>query len=151
MAEYEYESGASTETTNSNTVAKSCKGLLYYSSSMKADSKTPICAGFTRSHPNSSEVYVDMASKEDRTMTLPYFRFFCVGYSAYADQKGDHNLNGQETETELPGCRGLMVRLGNPASAPPISRLHNRKDGDGNGSPQRRSPTSTNSTEKGWV
>ncbi|KAH6796735.1 hypothetical protein C2S52_021289 [Perilla frutescens var. hirtella] len=116
MAEYEYESGASTKIRN--TAAKSCKGLLYYSSRFKAHSKNPICVGFTRSLPNYPEVHLNLGrvlfrleSKEDRTTTLANFRFACVGYSAYADRKGDNNFNGQETRTELPGCIGLQAVL----------------------------------------
>ncbi|KAH6796736.1 hypothetical protein C2S52_021290 [Perilla frutescens var. hirtella] len=111
-------SGASTKNTNSNTAVKSCKGLVYYSSRLKADSKNPICAGFTRSHRDLDEVSVDLGPvlikhlpKEERTKTLSKFRVACVGYSAYSDRKGDHNFNGQETETELPGCMGFMVLM----------------------------------------
>lgn len=43
-----------TDTANisSGNKAKSCKGCLYYSSRLKADSRNPVCVGLTRSLPN---------------------------------------------------------------------------------------------------
>lgn len=73
------------------------------------------------------------ASKVGRT--LADFRYACVGYSRYADQKGE-NFNGQETRTELPVCVGLEVlvdRSVNTADSvsAPGTHKHNR---DGNSS-----------------
>lgn len=77
------------------------------------------------------------ASKEGRTLTD--FRYGCVGYSLYADQKGE-NINGQGTQTELPVCIGLEILVDRrvnatdsaPAPAPaPATHMRNR---DGNSS-----------------
>lgn len=48
------------------------------------------------------------ASKEGRSLTD--FRYGCVGYSLYTDQK-DQTSSGQQTQTELPVCIGLEVSV----------------------------------------
>ena len=35
---------------------KSCKGCLYYSSSLKSNHRNPLCVGFTRSLPKGSSI-----------------------------------------------------------------------------------------------
>lgn len=67
--------------------------------------------------------------KEGRGLTD--FRYACVGYSLYADRKGE-NSNGQETRTELPVCVGLEVlvdRRVNTAdsTSAPMTHIHNRE------------------------
>ncbi|KAL0332997.1 UNVERIFIED_CONTAM: hypothetical protein Scaly_2201200 [Sesamum calycinum] len=96
--------------------------------------------------------YLDMvgqsemeASKEGRN--LADFRYACVGYSLYSDQK-EHASKGQQTQTELPVCVGLevlvdrRVNASDSASAP--AHIHNKEDG--NALPQRRIPKPTNQT-----
>ncbi|KAK6129584.1 hypothetical protein DH2020_036685 [Rehmannia glutinosa] len=100
-----------TNTPNSNVnKAKSCKGCLYYSSRFKSDSRNPVCVGLTRSLPNVPRYIVGQsemeASKEGRSLTD--FRYACVGYSLYVDQKEQGSIE-QETQTELPVCAGLEV------------------------------------------
>lgn len=52
-----------TATTNTTiNKAKSCKGCLYYSSHMKANSRNPICAGLTRSLPNCNPNFCIVSS-----------------------------------------------------------------------------------------
>lgn len=46
------------------------------------------------------------ASKEGRN--LADFRYTCVGYSLYPDQK-EQASHGQQNQTELPICFGLEV------------------------------------------
>lgn len=46
------------------------------------------------------------ASKEGRSLTD--FRYACVGYSVYLDQKS-RSTDAQEAQTELPVCVGLEV------------------------------------------
>lgn len=48
------------------------------------------------------------ASKEGRSLTD--FRYACVGYSVYLDQKS-RSTDAQETQTELPVCVGLEVSI----------------------------------------
>lgn len=48
------------------------------------------------------------ASKEGRSLTD--FRYACVGYSVYLDQKS-RSTEAQEVQTELPVCVGLEVSI----------------------------------------
>ncbi|CAA3016355.1 Hypothetical predicted protein [Olea europaea subsp. europaea] len=51
----EQSSTSSSKNTNANIhTGKSCKGCLYYSSHLKADSRNPLCVGLSRSLPNDS-------------------------------------------------------------------------------------------------
>ncbi|XP_073065567.1 uncharacterized protein [Primulina eburnea] len=138
----------SANTSNGNK-AKSCKGCLYYSSRLKADSRNPLCVGLTRSLPNVSRYMVGQsemeASEEGRSITD--FRYGCVGYSLYVDQK-EQASNGQGIRAELPVCVGLevlvdrRVNTAEAASAP----THAHAKEDGNSSPQRRSHKPAHST-----
>ncbi|XP_074302020.1 uncharacterized protein LOC141633453 [Silene latifolia] len=90
---------------------KSCKGTLYFSSILKSKGKNPHCVGFTRSLqqvPNYivSESEVE-ASKEGRSLTD--FRYACVGYSVYLDNKGAQTTGNQKPRAELPVCVGLEL------------------------------------------
>ncbi|XP_074295573.1 uncharacterized protein LOC141623363 [Silene latifolia] len=90
---------------------KSCKGTLYFSSILKSKGKNPRCVGFTRSLqqvPNYivSESEVE-ASKEGRSLTD--FRYACVGYSVYLDNKGAQTTGNQKPRAELPVCVGLEL------------------------------------------
>ncbi|KAG8383405.1 hypothetical protein BUALT_Bualt04G0009300 [Buddleja alternifolia] len=141
---------AANTTSNNVNKAKSCKGCLYYSSRFKADSRNPLCVGLTRSLPNVPRYIVGEsemeASKEGRSFTD--FRYACVGYSLYTDQK-KKTSDGQQTQTELPVCVGLevlvdrRVNAADSASASAPSQIHIKEDG--NGLPQHRSPKPTNS------
>ncbi|KAL3844698.1 hypothetical protein ACJIZ3_002101 [Penstemon smallii] len=134
--------------------AKSCKGCLYYSSRFKADSRNPLCVGLPRSLPNVPRYIVGQsemeAAKEGRR--LADFRYACVGYSLYTEQK-KHGPGGQETRIDLPVCIGVEVLVDRPVStadsvsAP--SHIHNKEDG--NRLPQRRSPKPTNSTTEDFL
>ncbi|KAM0067821.1 hypothetical protein Hdeb2414_s0002g00065841 [Helianthus debilis subsp. tardiflorus] len=117
---------------------KSCKGCLYYSSTLKSNSRNPVCVGITRSLPKVPRYYVGEsemeASKEGRS--LADFRYGCVGYSVYPDMK-NHSGNVEETQKELPVCVGIEVlvdrRVSNANSAP--THAHNK---DNHATPQPR-------------
>ncbi|XP_076887778.1 uncharacterized protein LOC143538022 [Bidens hawaiensis] len=117
---------------------KSCKGCLYYSSTLKSNSRNPLCVGITRSLPKVPRYYVGEsemeASKEGRS--LADFRYGCVGYSVYSDMK-NHSGNVDETQKELPVCVGLEVlvdrKVTNAKSAP--IHAHNK---DNHVTPQPR-------------
>ncbi|KAK1440569.1 hypothetical protein QVD17_06398 [Tagetes erecta] len=117
---------------------KSCKGCLYYSSSLKSNSRNPVCVGITRSLPKVPRYYVGEsemeASKEGRA--LADFRYGCLGYSVYSDVK-NHNGNAEETQKELPVCVGIEVlvdrKVTNANPAP--SHAHNK---DNHAIPQPR-------------
>nr|XP_043633801.1 3-phosphoinositide-dependent protein kinase B [Erigeron canadensis] len=91
------------------TKGKSCKGCLYYSSTLKSNSRNPVCVGFTRSLPKVPRYYVGEsemeASKEGRS--LADFRYGCVGYSVYSDMKSQPG--NEDTQKELPVCVGIEV------------------------------------------
>ncbi|KAK4417372.1 hypothetical protein Salat_2562800 [Sesamum alatum] len=137
------------DATSNGNKAKSCKGCLYYSSRFKADSRNPLCVGLTRSLPSVPRYIVGQsemeASKEGRNLTD--FRYACVGYSLYSDQK-EQASKGQQTQTELPVCVGLEVlvdrRVNTSDSASAPTHIHNKEDG--HGLPQRRSPKPANPT-----
>ncbi|KZV25961.1 hypothetical protein F511_08906 [Dorcoceras hygrometricum] len=143
----------SKDTNTPNTIvenkAKSCKGCLYYSSRLKNDSRNPLCVGLTRSLPNVPRYMVGQsemeASEEGRSITD--FRYGCVGYSLYVDQKKQAS-NGQGTRAELPVCVGLEVlvdrRVNTPETASAPTHAHAKEDG--NGLPQRRTHKPAHST-----
>ncbi|KAJ0703523.1 hypothetical protein HanPI659440_Chr14g0552041 [Helianthus annuus] len=117
---------------------KSCKGCLYYSSTLKSNSRNPVCVGITRSLPKVPHYYVGEsemeASKEGRSLTD--FRYGCVGYSVYPDIK-DPSAHVKETQQELPVCVGIEVlvdrKVTNANSAP--THVHNK---DNHAIPQPR-------------
>ncbi|XP_075501610.1 uncharacterized protein LOC142539787 [Primulina tabacum] len=129
--------------------AKSCKGCLYYSSRLKADSRNPVCVGLTRSLPNVPEYILGQSEMEasEEGRSIADFRYGCVGYSLYVDQK-DEASNSQGTRAELPVCVGLevlvdrRVNTAETASAP----THAHAKEDGNSLPQRRSHKPAHST-----
>ncbi|XP_019224578.1 PREDICTED: uncharacterized protein LOC109206227 isoform X2 [Nicotiana attenuata] len=129
---------------SSNNKGKSCKGCLYYSSTFKSNSRNPLCLGLSRSLPQVPRYIVGEsemeASKEGRSLTD--FRYACVGYSVYLDQKS-RSTDAQETQTELPVCVGLEVlvdkRPSSADAAPAPAHAHAQKKEDGHGVPQPRS------------
>lgn len=139
------EEGASPTATNTAIrKGKSCKGTLYYSSLLKSKGRNPRCVGFTRSLqqvPNYivSESEVE-ASKEGRSLTD--FKYACVGYSVYLDNKNAPPTGDQKPRAELPVCVGLELVVDKrpvdnhaPAHAP---RVHNKEDERGLPLPQHR-------------
>ncbi|XP_031096105.1 uncharacterized protein LOC116000212 [Ipomoea triloba] len=130
----------SLQSPSSKNKGKSCKGCLYYSSTLKSKSRNPLCVGITRSFPQVPRYIVGEseaeASKEGRSLTD--FRYACVGYSVYSDQNS-HPTDGQETPTELPACVGLEILLDKrtgPANPAPV-HAHNREEGLGTPQPPR--------------
>ncbi|XP_014619007.1 uncharacterized protein LOC114374998 isoform X2 [Glycine soja] len=96
---------------------KSCKGCTYYSSLHKAKSKNPTCVGFSRTLQQVPPFVVGEseleASKEGRSLTN--FKYACVGYSVYLDNK-DSSADSQDKTAKLPFCVGLEVVLEEKAS-----------------------------------
>ncbi|XP_059283537.1 uncharacterized protein LOC132037093 [Lycium ferocissimum] len=64
------------------------------------------------------------ASKEDRNLTD--FRYACVGYSVYQDQKA-RTADGQEVQTELPVRVGLEVLVDIRVTSAEAAPAHARK------------------------
>ncbi|XP_019182722.1 PREDICTED: uncharacterized protein LOC109177740 [Ipomoea nil] len=143
----------SLQSPSSKNKGKSCKGCLYYSSTLKSKSRNPLCVGITRSFPQVPRYIVGEseaeASKEGRSLTD--FRYACIGYSVYSDQNS-HPTDGQETQTELPACVGLEILLDKrtvPASHvpnPPV-HAHNREDGLGTPQPRPYKPAHSSGDE----
>ncbi|KAJ8567588.1 hypothetical protein K7X08_019796 [Anisodus acutangulus] len=145
------EGGVSSSATSSSlkNQGKSCKGCLYYSSTFKSNSRNPLCLGLTRSLPQVPRYIVGEsekeASKEGRSLTD--FRYACVGYSVYLDQKS-RSTDAQDAQTELPVCVGLEVLVDKRPTSADAAPAHNREDGrgkDGHGLPQPRSNKPTSS------
>nr|XP_019067939.1 uncharacterized protein LOC101249978 isoform X2 [Solanum lycopersicum] len=117
---------------SSKNQGKSCKGCLYYSSTFKSNSRNPLCIGLSSSLPQVPRYIVGEsekeASKEGRSFTD--FRYACVGYSVYLDQKS-RSTEAQKAQTELPVCVGLEVLVDKrPTSAdatPGHTPAHNRE------------------------
>lgn len=148
--EGEKESSSSSSVTSSSSSkkqGKSCKGCLYYSSTYKSNSRNPLCLGLSRSLPQVPQYIVGEsemeASKEGRNLTD--FRYGCVGYSVYLDQKA-RSADGQEVQTELPVCVGLEVLVNRKVSSAEAAPGHARKREEGHGVPQTRSHKPTHST-----
>ncbi|KAK4258564.1 hypothetical protein QN277_005002 [Acacia crassicarpa] len=98
---------------------KSCKGCLYYSSVHKSKSKNPTCVGFSRTLqqvPSSVVGETELeATKKGRSLTD--FKYACVGYSVYLDNKNS-SADQHDKTAMLPFCLGLEVVLDKvPSSA----------------------------------
>lgn len=146
-------SATSSPSSASKNQGKSCKGCLYYSSTFKSNSRNPLCLGLSRSLPQVPRYIVGEsekeASKEGRSLTD--FRYACVGYSVYLDQKS-RSTDAQEAQTELPVCVGLEVLVDKrptsadaaPGHAHAHAHAHARNREDGHKLPQPRSNKPTN-------
>ncbi|KAK7820221.1 hypothetical protein CFP56_039157 [Quercus suber] len=115
---------------------KSCKGYLYFSSSLKSKSRNPRCIGISRTLQQVPGYIVGQtemeASKEGRDLTD--FNYGCVGYSVYLDRIGkDRVADNQGAKAELPVCVGLEILVdrrlsaGEPAPASAPAHIHNRE------------------------
>ncbi|KAK4585228.1 hypothetical protein RGQ29_022762 [Quercus rubra] len=127
----------------------SCKGYLYFSSSLKSKARNPRCIGISRTLQQVPGYIVGQteteASKEGRDLTD--FNYGCVGYSVYLDRIGkDRVADNQGAKAELPVCVGLEILVDRrlsadesaPASAP--AHIHNREDGRELPQPRRHRP-----------
>ncbi|CAH2064418.1 unnamed protein product [Thlaspi arvense] len=112
---------------------RSCKGYLYYSSTLKSKAKNPRCVGIPRTLRQVPDYVVGQseaeASKEGRT--LADFYYGCLGYSVYMTEK-DSSAMKQPTKTQLPVCVGLEILADRRAASSNTSsvpaRVQNRKD-----------------------
>uniref|UniRef100_A0A2N9IRX8 DUF8204 domain-containing protein n=1 Tax=Fagus sylvatica TaxID=28930 RepID=A0A2N9IRX8_FAGSY len=120
---------------------KSCKGYLYFSSTLKSKAHNPRCIGISRTLQQVPGYIVGQtemeASKEDRG--LSDFSYGCVGYSVYLDRIGKEPVtdNKQGAKPELPVCVGLEILVDRrvstdepasaPAPAPAPTHIHNRE------------------------
>ncbi|MBA0614239.1 hypothetical protein Godav_014560 [Gossypium davidsonii] len=130
---------------------KSCKGCLYYSSALKSKSQNPTCVGIPRTlqqglflSPFHFICFFFMASKEGRTLTD--FKYACVGYSVYLDNKDSSADNQSDKPVELPFCVGLEVLLDRTAASNDHVPANIHKNKDSHVLPQPRTQRSTPST-----
>lgn len=139
------------EKTEERGVAKgrSCKGYLYYSSTLKSKDKNPRCVGIPRTLRQVPDYVVGQseaeASKEGRT--LADFYYGCLGYSVYMTDKDSSTAMKQQTKTQLPVCLGLEILAdrraassSNTSSIP--ARAQNRNDSRELPQHQNHRPTS---------
>ncbi|VVB05310.1 unnamed protein product [Arabis nemorensis] len=138
---------------------RSCKGYLYYSSTLKSKSKNPRCVGIPRSLRQVPDYVVGQseaeASKEGRTLTDFYYG--CLGYSVYMTDK-DSSIK-QDTKTQLPVCVGLEILAdrravsGNTSSVPtPVQNKNDPRElpQHQNHRPTPATATNTTNTENGF-
>ncbi|KAJ4716611.1 Altered inheritance of mitochondria 23, mitochondrial [Melia azedarach] len=120
---------------------KSCKGCLYYSSALKSNSQNPVCVGIPRNLQQVPRYIVGEteleASKEGRT--LKDFKYGCVGYSVFLDNKDSSTDMRDHKEAELPFCVGLEVLLDRSPSTADHVPAHMRKSEESYSLPQPRS------------
>ncbi|XP_023638303.1 uncharacterized protein LOC17886327 isoform X2 [Capsella rubella] len=125
---------------------RSCKGYLYYSSTLKSKAKNPRCVGIPRTLRQAE------ASKEGRT--LADFYYGCLGYSVYMTDKDSAAIK-QHTKTQLPVCVGLEILAdrraasGNTSSVP--ARVQNRNDSRDLPQQQNNKPAPATNTENGFL
>ncbi|KAF7130815.1 hypothetical protein RHSIM_Rhsim10G0214300 [Rhododendron simsii] len=125
--------------------AKSCKGCVYYSSTLKSHSRNPLCVGIPRSLPQVPLYIVGVSEIEDSRegRSLADFKYACVGYSVYSDRKGS-SVDAHETQAELPICVGLEVlvdRKVNTAVDSVPAGVQNKEDAHGFQPPRTHKPT----------
>ncbi|XVF40229.1 hypothetical protein PTKIN_Ptkin01aG0095000 [Pterospermum kingtungense] len=103
---------------------KSCKRCLYYSSTLKSKSQNPTYVGIPRTLPQVPSYIIGEseleASKEG--CTLIDFKYACVGYSVYLDNK-DSSTHQSDKHAELPLCVDLEVLL--DRTDVPANNIHN--------------------------
>ncbi|KAK3009653.1 hypothetical protein RJ639_014739 [Escallonia herrerae] len=136
---------AGADTTSLAKKGKSCKGCLYYSSTLKSKSRDPLCVGITRTLPQVPRYIVGEsemeAAKEGRSLTD--FRYGCVGYSIYTDNK-NHPSDIEKTPTELPVCMGFEVLVDRQAATSPAhAHAHSKEDGHAFPQPRTNKPAHT--------
>ncbi|XP_039038165.1 uncharacterized protein LOC120175622 [Hibiscus syriacus] len=131
---------------------KSCKGCLYYSSALKSKSQNPTCVGIPRTLQQVPRYIIGEseleASKEGRTLTD--FKYACVGYSVFLDNKDSSADNNQSDKpAELPFCVGLEVLLDRTAASNDHvpANMHKNKDSHALPQPLTQRPTPSTGDE----
>uniref|UniRef100_A0A0E0E6B9 DUF8204 domain-containing protein n=1 Tax=Oryza meridionalis TaxID=40149 RepID=A0A0E0E6B9_9ORYZ len=89
---------------------KSCKGYLFYSSSLRSRDRGPVCAGITRAIPQVPDHMVGEIEMEaiQEGRNLSDFRYGCIGYSMYLDEKKSSEGKGDK-HPQLPICVGIEL------------------------------------------
>ncbi|KAJ6802287.1 uncharacterized protein M6B38_348995 [Iris pallida] len=110
---------------------KSCKGALYHTSLRRSDGRNPLCVGITRTLPQVPGHTVGESemetTKEGRS--LSDFKYVCVGYSAFLDNKEKPSGKG-ESRAELPHCVGIELLIDRRPATAGHAPAHAAKEDD---------------------
>eukprot|EP00250_Pteridium_aquilinum_P032881 c4881_g1_i1 orf=406-987(-) len=87
--------------------ARNCAGLLYFSSLRKSQAQNPLCFGLSRAERNAERYAVDKFKSDPRA--LLNFKYACVGYSIYGDNKASSSTSNMEKHLDFPFCMGVEV------------------------------------------
>uniref|UniRef100_A0A1J3EZX4 DUF8204 domain-containing protein n=1 Tax=Noccaea caerulescens TaxID=107243 RepID=A0A1J3EZX4_NOCCA len=115
---------------------RSCKGFLYYSSTLKNKAKNPRCVGIPRTLRQVPDYVVGKseAQASNEGQTLLDFYYGCFGYSLYMTEKDSSAIAmKQPTKTQLPVCvvgfEMLADRNASSSNTSPVpARVQNRND-----------------------
>ncbi|XP_039844810.1 uncharacterized protein LOC120704476 isoform X2 [Panicum virgatum] len=92
----------------------SCKGCLFYSSVLRSRERGPVCVGITRALPQVSgrmigEIKPEHSKGDCQFRDLSYFKYACVGYSIYLDDKETSVGVHEKAHEQLPVCFGAEL------------------------------------------
>uniref|UniRef100_A0A1J3DH85 DUF8204 domain-containing protein n=1 Tax=Noccaea caerulescens TaxID=107243 RepID=A0A1J3DH85_NOCCA len=116
---------------------RSCKGFLYYSSTLKNKAKNPRCVGISRTLRQVPDYYVvgkSEAQAANEGKTLVDFYYGCFGYSVYMTEKDSSAIAmKQPTKTQLPFCvvgfeMLADINASSSNTSPVPARVQNRND-----------------------
>ncbi|KAK6237375.1 hypothetical protein QUC31_002844 [Theobroma cacao] len=118
---------------NENGKGKSCKGFLYYSSTIKSQDRNPRCIGIPRSLPQGTSYAVGQSEAETsrERRGLVGFHYACAGYSVYMS-RNEGSVDKEEDKPELPACLGFefVAYRRTPAAGPASASAHVHRRGD---------------------
>lgn len=113
---------------------RSCRGLIYFSSSRKSNGRNPLCLGLSRPEDQVHN-YIAGKSEQDATKdgkSLLDFKYACVGYSIHRDNQAATG-SGSESDkhAELPLCMGIemMAERRAPEGTTAIKQEHMNQKG----------------------
>lgn len=111
--------------------ARSCKGCLYYSSVLRSRGRRPVCVGFSRPIPNVSERMIGKIELDaiEAGRNLSNFRYGCVGYSIYIDDKETSvGIREKKPPAHLPACIGVELLADRKAPSSTEAQAYYKKE-----------------------
>ncbi|XP_021301170.1 uncharacterized protein LOC110429443 isoform X3 [Herrania umbratica] len=118
---------------NENRKGKSCKGFLYFSSTIKSQDLNPRCIGIRRSLPQVTGYAVGQSEAEPsrERRGLVEFYYACAGYSVYMS-RNEGSVDEKGDKPELPACLGFEFvayrRTPAAGTASASAHVHSRED-----------------------
>lgn len=113
---------------------RSCRGLLYFSSSRDAKALNPLCVGFSRPEDRVKN-YTAGKSEQDATKegkALLDFKYACLGYSLHRENQATTSGVQLDKHAELPICMGIEIlaerRATQGASPTRQEHVHQKED-----------------------